>query len=328
MIATSPFGPEICELVPLARHTSLRVGGPARYYLESADLAVIGRGFAAAVAADLPTLVLGGGSNLLVADAGFDGLAIKYTADAAAVAGAGDGTGLVTASAGLAFANLARRLARDGWAGLEWASNVPGTIGGAAVNNAGAFGKSMADDLVSLELLQSDGRTGQLDNPALDYAYRTSVLKRGELGPVLVTNVRCAVHRDDPERSVGRIADFQRLRSETQPRQLSAGSVFANPAGDFAGRLIEAAGLKGTRVGGAEISSQHANFIVNLGRGGRGGATAGDVYALVRMAQDAVWARAGVWLRPEIQLVGAWAPEQLRALLGPSADRRGRQDPE
>ena len=318
MTVASPLGPDVAEAVPLAPRTSLRVGGPARYYIESADPSALAPELAAAAAANLPILVLGGGSNLLVADAGFDGLAIRYTADDVAVTPTGRATAEVAASAGLAFANLARRLAREGWGGLEWASNVPGTIGGAAVNNAGAFGKSMADDLVGLELLTPDGRARELTSAELSYAYRTSVLKRGELGPILVTRVRCAVYRADPDAALERIAELQRLRSETQPRQLSAGSVFANPPGDFAGRLIEVAGLKGTRVGGAEISGRHANFIVNLGRAGRGGATAEDVYALMRLAQDAVWERTGVWLRPEIQPVGAWRSEQLRALAGPS----------
>ena len=318
MTVASPLGPDVAEGVPLAPRTSLRVGGPARYYLESADPAVLGRALAAAATAGLPVLALGGGSNLLVADAGFDGLAIRYTADDVAVTATGQGIGEVAVAAGLAFANLARRLAREGWGGLEWASNVPGTIGGAAVNNAGAFGKSMADDLVAVELLTPGGQVRELTNAELGYAYRTSVLKRGELGPVLVTRVRCAVHRTDPDAALERIAGFQRLRSETQPRQLSAGSVFANPPGDFAGRLIEAAGLKGTGVGGAEISTHHANFIVNVGRAGRERASAEDVHVLMRLAQDAVWDRSGVWLRPEIQPVGAWRPEQLRALAGPA----------
>lgn len=323
MTAAQPLDPDSADRTPLARHTSLRVGGPARHYLETDDSALVVRELARAAATDTPVLALGGGSNLLVAEAGFDGLAIKYTAGEYVVADSGGETGIVAAAAGLAFANLARRLAREGWAGLEWASNIPGTIGGAAVNNAGAFGKSMVDDLVSLELLQSRGQIRELTSAELGYAYRTSVLKRGELGPVLVTLVRCAVHRDDPDAALARIAQFQRHRSATQPRQLSAGSVFANPPGDFAGRLIEAAGVKGARMGGAEISTQHANFIVNLGHARGRGTTAEDVYALIRMAQDAVWNHAGVWLRPEIQLVGAWAHEQLRALYGPDSGSQG-----
>jgi UDP-N-acetylmuramate dehydrogenase len=295
--------------VSLARYTSLRVGGPARSFLESDDAARIAEEIRRAARDRSPILVLGGGSNLLVADDGFEGLAVKYSADDARVEA---GAGIVSAAAGTAFANLARRLARDGWAGLEWGSNVPGTIGGAAVNNAGAFGKSMTDDLVDLEYLDLEGRSRTMTRDDLEYEYRSSLLKRSALGPVLVTRVRCRVHRDDPAAVRARIADMQARRTATQPRQNSAGSVFANPPGDFAGRLIEAAGLKGAQIGGARISDQHANFIVN-----EGGARAAHVYALVRLAQDTVWRQLGLWLRPEIQLVGSWPGDQLRALAEP-----------
>jgi UDP-N-acetylmuramate dehydrogenase len=293
------------------------VGGPARSYLESDDAHVLGEALATTARDRVPVLVLGGGTNLLVADDGFDGLAVKYTANQYQIVEEDDGA-VVAASAGLTIANLARRLARQGWTGLEWSSNVPGTIGGAAVNNAGAFGSCMADCLVDLELLDSYGRSRQLANADLGYEYRSSVLKRGELGPTLVTRARIRVRRDDPAATTARIAELQKLRTESQPRQLSAGSVFANPPGDYAGRLIEAAGLKGARVGGAEISSHHANFIVNPGR-----ATAQDVYSLMRTAQATVWERFGIWLRPEIQLVGAWAPADLDALRGPDGERNG-----
>lgn len=298
--------------VALARHTSLRVGGPARYLVVSEDPSLLGAALAAAERAGLAVLALGGGSNLLVAEGGFDGLVVKYSSDRYAVAESGDQGGVVTAAAGLAIANLARRLGRAGWAGLEWASNVPGTIGGAAVNNAGAFGGCMANYLVGLELIDAAGRPRELANADLAYAYRSSCLKRGELGTVLVTAVRCRVRRDAPATTLARIAEYQRLRTASQPRQLSAGSVFANPADDFAGRLIEAAGLKGQRVGGAEISAHHANFIVNLG-----GATSMDVYTLVRLMQDTVWQRSRIWLRPEIQMVGSWGSVQLGAVLEP-----------
>ncbi|MBA2451491.1 MAG: UDP-N-acetylmuramate dehydrogenase [Chloroflexi bacterium] len=303
---------------PLARHTSLRVGGPARYLLESEDGGLVGLALAAAKRAGLSVLALGGGSNLLVAEGGFDGLVVKYSGNSYAVDERGGPNGVVTAAAGLAVANLARRLARAGWAGLEWASNVPGTIGGAAVNNAGAFGGCMANDLIGLELLDAAGRRSDLANADLEYAYRSSCLKRGEIGGVVVTAVRCRVRRDDPTAALARIAEYQRLRTASQPRQLSAGSVFANPADDFAGRLIEVAGLKGRRVGGAEVSAHHANFIVNPG-----GATARDVYTLIRLTQETVWQRSRIWLRPEIQLVGTWSSQQLATVLEPPAGAAG-----
>src|SRR5215208_7091358 len=190
---------------PLARHTSLRVGGPAGYLLESEDPRLVGLALAAAKCAGLSVLALGGGSNLLVAEGGFDGLVVKYSGNHYTVYDHGGADGVVIAAAGLAVANLARRLARAGWAGLEWASNVPGTIGGAAVNNAGAFGGCMANDLIGLELLDAAGRQSELANADLEYTYRSSRLKRGEIGPIVVTAVRCRVRRDDPAAALARI---------------------------------------------------------------------------------------------------------------------------
>ena len=305
--------------VPLARHTSLRVGGPARYFVESEEIRACVRALAAAKHDGVAVLPIGGGSNLLVADGGFDGLVVKYSAPGFEVVDRGDGTGIVVAAAGALVGNMARRLARLGWGGLEWCATIPGTIGGAAVNNAGAFGGAMANDLLDLEVVSPSGERQTLANAELTYDYRTSALKRGELGPVLVTSVRCSVRRVDPGEARRRIAEQQASRSSAQPRQLSAGSIFANPPDDYAGRLIEAAGLKGERFGCAEISGHHANFIVNTG-----GATATDVYTLLHRAQQAVWERFGVWLRPEVQLVGTWRQEQLAALGGPEghAERR------
>ena len=298
--------------VPLARHTSLRVGGPARYFVAADEPSICVRALAAATRDGVAVLPIGGGSNLLVADGGVDGLVIKYTATGYEVVERGDGTGVLVAAAGALVGNMARRLARQGWGGLEWGATVPGTLGGAAVNNAGAFGASMADTLIDLELVTANGEQRSLTNADLGYDYRASVLKRAALGSMLVTTVRCAVRRVDSAEALARIAEQQASRSYSQPRQLSAGSIFANPPGDYAGRLVEAAGLKGERYGCAEISGHHANFIVNTG-----GATATDVYTLLRRAQQAVWERFGVWLRPEVQLVGAWRHELLAALDGP-----------
>ena len=305
--------------VSLARHTSMRVGGPARYFVSSEESSVCVRALIAARRDGIAVLPIGGGSNLLVADGGFDGLVVKYTAAGYEVLDRGDGTGVLVASAGALVGNMARRLSRQGWGGLEWCATVPGTIGGAAVNNAGAFGGVMANDLIDVEVVTSTGEWRTVRNAELGYEYRMSALKRGEPGSILVTTVRCAVRRVDPVEAQRRIAEQQASRTSSQPRQLSAGSIFANPPGDYAGRLVEAAGLKGERHGGAEISGHHANFVVNTG-----GATATDVYTLLHRAQQAVWDKFGVWLQPEVQLVGAWRHEQLAALVGPDglAERR------
>lgn len=293
--------------VRLAPHTSLRVGGPADYFVlaksgqELADALRWGRD------AGLAVRVIGGGSNLLVAEAGVAGLVIK-AANAQAEVEERAGQPVLVAEAGANLANLGRRLAKKGFGGLEWAANVPGTVGGAVVNNAGAFGGDTASCVVSVALIDAEGKMS-LDAAELAYAYRTSVLKRRERGEVAVERVVLRLNLSTPGQADSLVKQFNAQRMSSQPRILSAGSVFADPEGAYAGLLIEAAGLKQTRIGGAEISEQHANFIVNPG-----GATARDVYALMRQAQDVVYETSGIWLRPEIELLGRWTPEDMAAL--------------
>jgi UDP-N-acetylmuramate dehydrogenase len=299
--------------VPLSAFSSLKVGGPADYFglARSADQAL--ELWRWAQAEGLTLRWLGGGSNLLIAEAGFRGLVVRFGDDR--VEPIADGA--VVCAAGASLSGLARQLARGGWSGLEWAATVPGLVGGAVVNNAGAFGSSVAESLAWAELLDRRGRRQRLSPSELAYAYRSSNLKRGEL-EALVVRAAFRVRAAAAAETVARVAEFQRRRSATQPRQLSAGSVFANPAGDYAGRLIEAAGLKGRRLGDAQISEQHANFIVNLGQ-----ARAEQVFELARTAQSEVLVRFGRWLQPELELFGAWSVLQ-RALLtrAPSGERR------
>jgi UDP-N-acetylmuramate dehydrogenase len=260
--------------------------------------------------------VIGGGSNLLVAEAGVDGLVIKCGQAGYRVEEDG-GEPRVVADAGANFANVARRLAKQGYGGLEWAANVPGTFGGAVVNNAGAFGGDTAACLISVTIVDNEGRTQRSSADELGYAYRTSVLKRRELGDVAVEQVELRLRRGTPAETDGLVKQFNAQRMRTQPRVSSAGSVFANPEGTYSGKLIEEAGLKKLRVGGAEISEQHANFIVNPGP-----ATARDVYGLMRQTQDVVFGQTGIWLRPEIELLGRWTAAERAALAGPASLRR------
>jgi UDP-N-acetylmuramate dehydrogenase len=298
------------QRVPLAPYSSLRVGGPADWFILAKSGQDLADGLRWAGDHHVPVRVIGGGSNLLIAEAGVEGLVIKTAATRAEVEEV-HGAPVLVAEAGANLANLARRLAKQGFGGLEWAANVPGTVGGAAVNNAGAFGGETARCVISVTLVDGSGAHIELDADELGYAYRTSVLKRRERGDVAVERVKLRLTRSTPEQADGLVKQNNAQRMRAQPRSLSAGSVFANPEGDFSGRLIEAAGLKQTRVGGAEISEQHANFIVNPGN-----ATARDVYALMRLAQDAVYERTSVWLQPEIELLGRWTPEERAALAG------------
>jgi UDP-N-acetylmuramate dehydrogenase len=295
----------------LAPHTSLRVGGPAEHFLLARSATEAAEGLRWARDHGTPVHLLGGGSNLLVADGGVDGLVIK-AAYALTHVEDRQGDPVLVGEAGANLANQARRLAKQGLAGLEWAANVPGTLGGAVVNNAGAFGGDTASCLIEAVIVDADGTENCLSPHDLGYAYRTSILKRRELGPVAVSRAMLRLQRASVAVVDGRVKEFNALRMRSQPRILSAGSVFANPEGAFAGRLIEEAGLKGGRVGGAQISEQHANFIVNPG-----GATALDVYTLVRQAQRAVFDRTGIWLQPEIELLGRWTHQQRDLLSGP-----------
>jgi UDP-N-acetylmuramate dehydrogenase len=297
--------------VSLAPYTSLRVGGPADYFAMARSATEAAEGLAWAQDQDLPVRVIGGGSNLLVAESGVEGLVIKAAYAQASVAQR-HGEPVLVADAGVTLANQARRLAKQGFGGLEWAANVPGTVGGAVVNNAGAFGGDTASCLIEAWVVDVDGREMRLGLDELEYAYRTSALKRQQLGVVAVGRAVIRLTKSSPVMADARVKELNAQRMRTQPRILSAGSVFANPDGTFSGKLIEEAGLKGTWAGGAQISEQHANFIVNPGS-----ATARDVYTLMRQAQDVVCEQTGIWLRPEIELFGRWTVEERAALVGP-----------
>ena len=297
----------------LARHTSLKVGGPADVFALARTVDEMLATLRWATETGQPSRIIGGGSNLLVADDGAAGLVIKAANTAARVVETADGPVLV-ADAGATIANVARRVSKQGYGGLEWATNVPGTVGGAAVNNAGAFGGDTATCLVALTIVAPDGGRRRLTAVEMGYAYRTSILKRRELGDVAVVQVELRLTASSPEASGALVARYTAQRTQSQPRILSAGSVFANPPNSYAGLLIEQAGLKGQRVGGAQISEQHANFIVN-----RGGARASHVHALVSLAQRAVYERTGIWLHPEIELFGRWSEAERCALDEPPA---------
>jgi UDP-N-acetylmuramate dehydrogenase len=297
--------------VSLAPHTSLRVGGSAEWFVLARSAQDVAEGLCWAADHGVVARVIGGGSNLLVADAGVDGLVIKIGFGRSVVE-ARAGEPVLMAEAGANLANQARRLAKQDLGGLEWAANVPGTVGGAAVNNAGAFGGDTAACLVAVTLIDARGMRQKLTARDLSYAYRTSLLKRRELGDVAVELVELRLHQCASGEAAARVNEFNAQRMRSQPRILSAGSVFANPQGSYSGKLIEEAGLKGVSAGGAQISEQHANFIVNPG-----GATARDVYALMRRAQDAVFERTTIWLRAEIELLGRWTEPERSALAGP-----------
>ncbi len=301
------FGARVARDVPLAPYTSARVGGPADVLItvhSARELAMVASRL---WAWEIPFWVLGGGSNILVADEGVRGVVVLNRARRLAFNQESDPP-TVWAESGVNLGSLARRAAAAGLAGLEWAAGIPGTVGGAVVGNAGAHGTEMADVLQMAEILHRTEGKGFRTPDQLDYAYRTSALK-AEPGQAVVLSATLRLHHDDPEAVQARLAALNEQRKDTQPPGASVGSMFKNPPGDYAGRLIDAAGLKGTTVGDAEISTVHANFFVNKGE-----ATAQEIWALMYLARTTVAQKFGVWLEPEIQLVGAWPESAVAAL--------------
>jgi UDP-N-acetylmuramate dehydrogenase len=279
----------------LARHTSYNIGGPAEFFVASSHPEALveechRRG--------VPYLLLGAGTNLLIADAGVAGLVVRCVNRDWRVEGS-----RVFAQAGLKMMRLARICADHDLTGFEWAIGVPGTVGGAVYQNAGCWGTELVEVLARVEGLRP-GVGPCVWTPAdLRLGYRTSALRDGCLAGTLVTGMWVELAAGDGAASRRRMAAWTAERTRTQPiSTLNCGSVFRNPPGDSAGRLVEAAGLKGAGEGAAEVSELHANFIVN-----RGGATAADVDRLIRRVQAEVARRFAVRLVPEVERVGLWS---------------------
>jgi len=291
------FGERLQENVPLAPYTSARIGGPADALITATSADELAKIVSQLWELDIPYLILGGGSNVLISNKGFRGVAILNRAkDVTFNKGSKP---RVRAEAGVIIANLARRSATHGLAGLEWAAAVPGTVGGAVYGNAGAFGGDLNSVLIQTELLTEHGRE-LWPVEKMEYGYRTSILKRQSLKAIVLW-AELRLENSTKEKVSVKISEFSERRKATQPPGASMGSMFKNPPDDFAGRLIEAAGLKGTRIGSAEISPVHANFFINHGQ-----TKAEDVRKLVNLAQRTVFEKFGINLELEIEMVGEW----------------------
>lgn len=279
---------------PMSRHTSFRIGGPADAMLIPRDINELKIALKHAKELNIPVTIIGNGSNLLVRDGGIRGLVIKLsgTLDYVHISG-----NTVRAGCGVLLSTLAHRVVDAGLKGLEFAAGIPGTLGGAVNMNAGAYDGEMKDVVVSARVLNMDGEETELTHEELGFAYRKSSLQDKRL---LAIEVTMELSPGDKEESLAKIADLNRRRREKQPIALpSAGSVFKRPPGHYAGPLIEQAGLKGYRIGDAEVSTLHAGFIVNVGN-----ATAKDVTDLIKHVQNKVLEQFGVKLEPEVRVIG------------------------
>lgn len=290
---------------PMKKHTTFRIGGPADYYAEP-DMSRISKLIEIAKACDMPVTVIGNGSNLLVGDKGIRGLVIgigkgmseiEVTEAVAQDFTAQDNCHIITAGAGAILAAVAAKAAEASLSGLEFASGIPGSVGGAVVMNAGAYGGEIKDVLIDATVLTADGELKTVTRDELDLSYRHSIVpEKGYI--VLSARFRLTPKPKDEIKSY--MAELRAKRVEKQPLEYpSAGSAFKRPEGYFAGKLIMDAGLRGYSVGDAQVSEKHCGFVVNKGE-----AAAADVLTLIKDVQETVLKQFGVKLEPEVKMIG------------------------
>ena len=288
---------------PLRRYTTLGLGGPADVLCNVPGAQVLPAILQAAAALHVPVTVLGNGSNVLVRDGGIRGLTLRIGEQMAAITAPqlqADGRFAITAQAGALLCRLANVAADASLAGLAWAAGIPGTVGGALVMNAGAYGGEMKDAVAGVTCLTLDGQTVYHPREAMAFGYRTSRLADPANPPEIVLEATFLLEPGDGQAIHADMRTYSARRREKQPLHLPCcGSTFKRPPGGFAGTLIEQAGLKGLRVGGASVSTLHAGFLVN-----DGGGTASDYLRLIATVQQQVHTQTGVWLEPEVRILG------------------------
>ena len=279
---------------PMAKHTSFRIGGPADVLAQPGNEAELAELLKRAAHHAVPVTLVGNGSNLLVRDKGIRGLVIKLSNLFSSITVEGN---VLTFGSGISLAMASKKAASLSLSGLEFAVGIPGTIGGAVYMNAGAYDGEMAKVVTSVQVMDRQGQSSQLKADELDFSYRHTALQNSGL---IVTSVTVSLQPGEAESIKAKMDDFSQRRIAKQPLELpSAGSMFKRPVGYFAGTLIEQTGLKGYTVGGAQVSTKHAGFVVNVG-----GATAKDVLQLIRDVQDRVLAAQGVQLETEVLVLG------------------------
>jgi len=281
---------------PMSRYTTLRVGGPVEALCIVREVKSLKKVVSYLSKEKIPYLVVGRGSNLLVSDDGLKGVALILQEELANVKPNGKRDKVVVAGGGLALFELLDYCTGKGLGGLEFLAGIPGTAGGAVAMNAGAWGCDVGGLVQQVQLVTSKGEVKTWGQSRLTFTYRALSIPKG----AVIIRVKFELNHENPEIVMGKVSEYLKKRHETQPsRYPSGGSVFKNPPGDYAGRLIERTGLKGKRIGGAVISPKHANFIVNTG-----GAKAADILALMDLVQREVKEQTGVELEPEIRIVG------------------------
>lgn len=287
----------------MSKHNSLRIGGPATLFIEAASTGDLVGAVVFAKEQGLPYLVVGNGTNMLVSDYGIDGLVIHNRTQGIAQREGDNGTSIWSVESGVLFSRLARITCEQGWTGLEWSNSVPGSVGGGVVSNAGAHGKELKDDLISVRVLTPGMEIETWPTEQLQMGYRTSVFKAHDKRALSPENVILSadilLRPDTAEECAGKMRHYLEERKAKQPQGKSAGSTFKNPPGSSAGYLIEQVGLKGEQYGKAQFSPKHANFMMNLG-----GATASDVRYLMDLARERVKTEFGIELEPEIEFIG------------------------
>ncbi|WP_093335161.1 UDP-N-acetylmuramate dehydrogenase [Salibacterium halotolerans] len=278
---------------PLSKHTTWKIGGPADILIEPEGIKALQKAMNIITARNVPWRAVGRGSNLLVDDSGIEGVVIKLGRNMEYME---EEEMQIRAGAGFSFIKLATILSKKGYSGLEFAGGIPGTVGGAVFMNAGAHGSDMSDIVVKAHVLYPDGSLVCLTNEELAFSYRTSILQKER---AVVCEAVLALREGDKEVVVEEMKKHKDYRRNTQPWNYPcAGSVFRNPLPDHAGALIEQSGLKGYRHGGARISEQHANFIVNVDN-----AEATDVTAIIKHVQHTVQERYGITMQTEVEIV-------------------------
>lgn len=275
---------------PMAEHTTFRIGGPVKYLVEPENAQQLTQVLRMLQAEEVPYFILGNGSNLLVSDEGYDGVVVKIGPAMSRIQVEGT---RITADAGALMSQVARAALKHGLTGLEFASGIPGTLGGGIVMNAGAYGGELSQVVRQVTVLTGQGDIRVLDNASMDFGYRHSIVKEEQW---IVTEIVMELQNGDKTQIQATMEDLAARRRDKQPLEYpSAGSTFKRPEGYFAGELIMKAGLRGYQVGGARVSDKHCGFVVNMG-----GATAKDVHAVITDVQDKVREVFGVELEPEV----------------------------